>query len=153
MECRYPGAARHGAIEANGLVGSGSLVVDLDDKQEVANLFIGDDHTELDIDTGGSLKILNMLEDSGAIVVGPTGEGGSDPSLKVHGSAYILSGGSISAHGKQSFVDFYRDFVEVAGSLPLPAEEGKPAPKPLAVTLEPRASFPPCSPTSDSRNC
>ena len=117
MRAAQPGPHDTALIEANGLVDSGSLVVDLDDKQEVANLFIGDDHTELDIDTGGSLKILNMLEDSGAIVVGPTGEGGSDPSLKVHGSAYILSGGSISAHGKQSFVDFYRDFVEVAGSL------------------------------------
>ena len=76
-------AARHGVFEATCLVASGSLVVDLDDKQEVANLFIGDDHTELDIDTGGSLKILNMLENSGAIVVGPTEHAGIDPCMKV----------------------------------------------------------------------
>ncbi len=114
-----PGPHDTALIDATdlGLVDSGHLVVDLDDKQEVANLIIGDNNTELDIDTGGSLKILNMLEDSGAIVVGPTGEDVGDPSLRVHGSAYILSGGSITAHGEQSFVDFYRDFVEVAGSL------------------------------------
>jgi hypothetical protein len=112
-----PGPHDTAAIEAAGLIDSGHLVVDLDHHEEVANLFIGDYRTELDIDTGGSLKILNMLEDTGAIIVGPVDDGGFDPSLKVYGEAHILSGGSISAHGRQSFVDFYRDFVEVAGSL------------------------------------
>src|SRR4029079_1304663 len=99
------------------ITASGSLVVNLDDEREIANLFIEGSGTQLDIDTGGSLKILNMLEDSGAIIVGPVDDGGFDPSLKVYGEAHILSGGSISAHGRQSCVDFYRDFVEVAGSL------------------------------------
>ena len=117
MERGRPGTARHRGHRSGRPDRFGHLVVDLNHHEEIANLFIGDYRTELDIDTGGSLKILNMLEDSGAIIVGPVDDGGFDPSLKVYGETHILSGGSISAHGRQSFVDFYRDFVEVAGSL------------------------------------
>src|SRR5262249_38865065 len=80
-----PGPHDTAVIEAAGLIDSGHLVVDLDDHEEVANLFVGDYRTELDIDTGGSLKVLNMLEDSGAIIVGPVDDSGFDPSLKVYG--------------------------------------------------------------------
>ncbi len=109
-----PGQLNTAEIEASDITTSGStVVVTLDGHETVGNLVIGG-YGELDIRDGGSLVVLNALDDSGLINVSSIS---FDPYLQVDGPVRVDSSGEIDAQGRFATVDFFHDEVGNAGGI------------------------------------
>ena len=83
------------------ITSSGSVLVNIEETS-IGNLII-DCNASLDIDGGGSLTVLNALDDSGAITVDPVE---NSAYFEVDGPARVESGGSITSDGNDATVDF-----------------------------------------------